>query len=99
MSDPQLTCPHCGHSNVWAVPDDAGVFQCSNCSKSFEFGSQPSDPDLDRARRREVLMHALHRFWVAWVRFWLPARSARDSRKYALGPDRNEHGYPTRSRF
>jgi hypothetical protein len=53
--------------------------------------------DLDRTRRREVLMHALHRLWVAWVRSWLPTRSARASRKYALGPDRNEHGYPVRN--
>jgi hypothetical protein len=47
-------------------------------------------PNLDRARRREVLMHALHRFWVAWVRYWLPTKSVRDSRAYALGPARRD---------
>jgi hypothetical protein len=36
----------------------------------------------------------IHRLWTAWVRYWLPTRSVRDSRRYALGPDRNEFGLP-----
>jgi len=36
----------------------------------------------------------MHRLWVAWVRYWLPTKSIRDSRAYALGPARNRYGLP-----
>jgi hypothetical protein len=36
----------------------------------------------------------IHRLWIAWVRYWLPTKSVRDSRAYALGPARNEFGLP-----
>jgi hypothetical protein len=36
----------------------------------------------------------LHRLWCAWVRYWLPIKSVRDSRAYALGPARNKYGLP-----
>jgi hypothetical protein len=36
----------------------------------------------------------LHRFWCAWVRYWLPTKSVCDSRAHALGPARNQYGLP-----
>jgi hypothetical protein len=36
----------------------------------------------------------LHRLWCVWVRYWLPTKSVRDSRAYALGPARNQYGLP-----
>jgi hypothetical protein len=41
-----------------------------------------------------TLTRLMHRWWVATVRYWLPTKSVRDSRAYALGPDRNEFGLP-----
>jgi len=36
----------------------------------------------------------IHRLWCAWVRYWLPTQSVRDSRAYSLGPARNRYGLP-----
>jgi hypothetical protein len=36
----------------------------------------------------------MHRLWCAWVRYWLPTKSVRDSRAYSCGPTRNRYGYP-----
>jgi len=42
----------------------------------------------------KTLTRLWHRWWVASVRYWLPTQSVRDSRAYALGPDRNRYGLP-----
>ena len=34
----------------------------------------------------QTVAQTMHRLWVASVRYWLPTRSIRDSRRYALGP-------------
>lgn len=36
-----------------------------------------------------IIARTWHRLWCASVRYWLPTRSVRDSRRYALGPDRS----------
>ena len=36
----------------------------------------------------QTVAQTMHRLWVASVRYWLPTKSIRDSRAYALGPNR-----------